>query len=152
MKCLGANVPAHVEHSQVTAAVIISILVAYLGAGFRGGFIFPTFFAGTAFGHAVWRAMDAIPGIESWFGSMPPVLFCMTVAVGKGHSCVTHIFPCQLVLPSRSPGVPFDSKSGKGLQHCKLGTPKRYYSESLPDWPAKFLDDTSTHAFQSAIR
>ena len=52
-------------------------------AGFRGGFIFPTFFAGTAFGHAVWRTMKSIPGIESWFGSMPPVLFCMTTAVGK---------------------------------------------------------------------
>ena len=52
-------------------------------AGFRGGFIFPTFFAGTAFGHAVWRTMNAIPGTESWFGSMPPVLFCMTMAVGE---------------------------------------------------------------------
>ena len=55
-------------------------------AGFRGGFIFPTFFAGTAFGHAIWRTINAIPGVESWFGSMPPVLFCMTVAVGESFS------------------------------------------------------------------
>lgn len=115
--------PDYVEHLQVIAAVIISVPMPCLRAGFRGGFIFPTFFAGTAFGHAVWRAMDAIPGIESWFGSMPPVLFCMTVAVGKSHSCVTHRIPLTIG-PSRSPGVPLYTKTGIGLQHCKVGTPQ----------------------------
>ena len=62
------------------------VTMGSIPVGFRGGFIFPTFFAGTAFGHAIWRTMNAIPGIESWFGSMPPVLFCMTVAVGGGIS------------------------------------------------------------------
>lgn len=65
-----------------TAPGSLQLMVA-MHAGFRGGFIFPTFFAGTAFGHAIWRTMSVIPGIESWFGSMPPVLFCMTVAVGR---------------------------------------------------------------------
>jgi len=56
-----------------------------LCAGFRGGFIFPTFFAGTAFGHAIWRGMSAIPGIAHYMGAMPPILFCMTIAVGKSN-------------------------------------------------------------------
>lgn len=62
-------------------------------AGFRGGFIFPTFFAGTAFGHAIWRGMTAIPGIAHYMGAMPPILFCMTIAVGES------------TLPCRSQGT-----------------------------------------------
>ncbi len=54
----------------------------YRLAGFRGGFIFPTFFAGTAFGHAIFRGITAIPHIAPLIGNAPPILFCMTVAVG----------------------------------------------------------------------
>ena len=53
------------------------------GAGFRGGFIFPTFFAGTAFGHAIYYGVNAIPNVSAFLGSVPPVLFCMTCAVGE---------------------------------------------------------------------
>lgn len=45
--------------------------------GFRGGFIFPLFFAGTAFG----QALATIPGIP-FFSSLPPVLLAMTMASG----------------------------------------------------------------------
>lgn len=75
--------------------VAISITVL---SGFRGGFIFPTFFAGTAFGHAIWRTINAIPGVESWFGSMPPVLFCMTVAVGLETSVTRTPLASTLIL------------------------------------------------------
>ena len=51
--------------------------------GFRGGFIFPTFFAGTAFGHAIYYGVAAIPNVSAFLGSVPPVLFCMTCAVGE---------------------------------------------------------------------
>ena len=42
--------------------------------------------------------MNAIPGIESWFGSMPPVLFCMTMAVGNPLST-----PDLASVPSSAP-------------------------------------------------
>jgi hypothetical protein len=51
-------------------------------AGFRGGFIFPTFFAGTAIGHAMHFLITSIPNIEPLTGASPPILFCMTIAVG----------------------------------------------------------------------
>ena len=46
-------------------------------AGFRGGFIFPLMFAGTAFG----QALATIPGIP-FFSALPPVLLAMTAAAG----------------------------------------------------------------------
>ena len=100
-------VTLHLTSDTYTNSIRGSVLCAdnnVAHVGFRGGFIFPTFFAGTAFGHAVWRTMNAIPGIESWFGSMPPVLFCMTVAVGTAPrlcdalTLQTHC--CQYSMPS----------------------------------------------------
>ena len=48
------------------------------GAGFRGGFIFPLFFAGTAFGQALAAVLPGIP----FFSTLPPVLLAMTAAAG----------------------------------------------------------------------
>jgi len=48
------------------------------GAGFRGGFIFPLFFAGTAFGQALAAILPGVP----FFGTLPPVLLAMTAAAG----------------------------------------------------------------------
>lgn len=59
-------------------------------AGFRGGFIFPTFFAGTAFGHAIFRGITSIPHITPFIGGAPPILFCMTVAVGAPPLTIYH--------------------------------------------------------------
>lgn len=47
-------------------------------AGFRGGFIFPMFFAGTAFGQAIARFPIHIPFISG----LPAVLPCMAIAAG----------------------------------------------------------------------
>ncbi|CAL8470569.1 g10111 [Coccomyxa elongata] len=60
---------------------LLAISITVL-SGFRGGFIFPTFFAGTAFGHAIFRGITTIPHIAPFIGDAPPILFCMTVAVG----------------------------------------------------------------------
>ena len=57
-------------------AKLLTICLTVL-SGFRGGFIFPLFFAGTAFGHAF--ASIPLP----MFADIPPVLFSMTVAAGE---------------------------------------------------------------------
>lgn len=56
-------------------AKLLTICLTVL-SGFRGGFIFPLFFAGTAFGKGF-----ALMPIAA-FGHFPPVLFAMTIAAG----------------------------------------------------------------------
>lgn len=85
------SIPQVCPHLAQEAWIWCRSQFPFLLAGFRGGFIFPTFFAGTAFGHAIFRGITAIPHIAPFIGNAPPILFCMTVAVGA--------FPVQADTP-----------------------------------------------------
>lgn len=79
-------------------AKLLTICLTVL-SGFRGGFIFPLFFAGTAFGKGF-----ALMPIAA-FGHFPPVLFAMTIAAGAAlHP--TPLPACSLEFHVILSGVP----------------------------------------------
>lgn len=59
----------------VAKLLAVSITVTF---GFRGGFIFPLFFAGTSLGLAI----SAIPSIP-FVSALPPVMLAMPMAAGN---------------------------------------------------------------------
>lgn len=72
-------------------AKLLTICLTVL-SGFRGGFIFPLFFAGTAFG----KGFALLP--IAAFAHFPPVLFAMTIAAGAALSLIP--LPACSILPS----------------------------------------------------
>lgn len=80
----------------VAGAKLVAISVTVL-SGFRGGFIFPIFLAGTALG----RGLSQIPGIP-FVSSTPPVLLAMTIAAGVNVSITRTPFSTPLILMTLS--------------------------------------------------
>ncbi|KAK9821879.1 hypothetical protein WJX74_008487 [Apatococcus lobatus] len=79
-------------------AKLLTICLTVL-SGFRGGFIFPLFFAGVAFG----KGFALMP--LAAFGSFPPVLFGMTIAAGLNTAITRTPLATTLILSVLS-GVP----------------------------------------------
>ncbi|KAK9806589.1 hypothetical protein WJX73_005358 [Symbiochloris irregularis] len=78
-----------------TKLLAISITVL---SGFRGGFIFPTFFAGVAFGQAAWLGTRQIAFLKD----LPPVLPCMTIAAGLETAITRTPLSTTLILANLS--------------------------------------------------
>ncbi|KAK9829338.1 hypothetical protein WJX72_005245 [[Myrmecia] bisecta] len=76
----------------IAGAKFVAISISVL-SGFRGGFIFPLFFAGTALGHAI----SSIPGVP-FISSLSPVMLCMPVAAGLNSAITRTPFSTSLIL------------------------------------------------------
>ena len=73
----------------VVKLICISITVV---SGFRGGFIFPLFFSGTALGLAI----STVPNIP-FISDLPPVMLAMTMAAGQWLPVAATVLGCFFV-------------------------------------------------------
>ena len=78
----------------VVKLICISITVV---SGFRGGFIFPLFFSGTALGLAI----STVPNIP-FISDLPPVMLAMTMAAGQWLPSVASTLGCFFLVVSGS--------------------------------------------------